>query len=324
MISVICPSLNEEKYIEKILSFFVNSLPAQKELFIIDGGSTDATVAIVKEWEQKNSNIKLLHNPHKYVPQALNIGLKAAKGDIICRIDAHSEYAPDYFEKIIDTFNSIDTDITGGPCRVKYNSNFQQAVGLIISSPFGTGNSIMHKSNYTGYSDGVTFGAYKREVFKDVGVYDERLIRNQDDEFFYRAKSLGKKIYLNPEIKLWYYPRSNLKSFFKQYFQYGIFKPLVLIKIKSEIKLRHLIPSLFTLYFLSLPLSILSLLWIIPLGLYALLDVFFSFKENVKLPVKLYMLFSFPAIHFAYGSGLIYGFFTIKKRNKTPDINSTY
>ena len=176
-----------------------------------------------------------------------------------------------------------------------------------ICTPFGVGNSQVHNVTYEGYSDSVTFGSWKKEIFTEVGMFDERLVRNQDDEFHYRAKSKGKKIYQNPAIKLWYYPRSNLKGLFKQYYQYGLFKPMVLKKVNSEIKLRHLIPSCFLLYFISLPLAAISPLWLIPLALYLLLDVFFSLRAKGGVKVKLAALLVYPALHVSYGAGFLRG-----------------
>lgn len=318
-----CPALNEEKHIEQILEFFISSKPAEKELFIIDGGSTDGTVEIIKKY-LSYENVHLLHNKKKYVPFALNMAIPLCKGDIIARIDAHTTYSQDYFEKILETFKTVETDVVGGPVRTKSKTTFQEATANVISSKFGTGDSKAHYVDFTGYTNHVSLAAYKREVFNDVGLFDERMIRNQDDEHLYRANSFGKKIYLNPEIKYWYYPRDKFKRFFKQYFQYGLFKPIVLLKLKSEIKLRHLIPSFFTLYLASLPIAFLTPLWLLPLVCYFLLDVVFTSKANVKAKTKLFMFLLFPAIHLAYGSGVIYGLLTIQKRNKTVDLKTKY
>jgi glycosyltransferase involved in cell wall biosynthesis len=313
MLSVMCPAFNEELYIEQVLKFFITSKPVEKELFIIDGGSTDRTVEIIKKY-LSYENIHLLHNRDKYVPYALNMAIPVCKGDVIARIDAHTEYSNDYFEKILETFEKTDADIVGGPYLTKYKSNLQCAVGQIISSRFGTGHSLVHDTNYDGYSDTVAYGAFKKEVFTDVGMFDLRLKRNQDDEFFYRAKSLGKKIYLNTEIKLWYYPRDSYKALFRQYWQYGIYKPLVLLKIKSEIKMRHLIPSLFSLYCFSLPIALYVKLWLVPLILYLVLIIIFSFKTKLNFKSKALAMTIFPTIHLAYGLGMVWGFLSIKKR----------
>lgn len=307
MISVICPTYNEESYIESILNFFNNSEPVNKELLIVDGGSSDRTKEIVKEWTFKNKNIKLIINENKIVPFALNLGVKESKGDYIIRIDAHTRYSNDYFLKILETFKRTDADIVGGPTRVAFETDFQKAVAAAITNPFGVGDSKVHNLEYNGYSDHVTFGAWKRELFNDVGYFDEELVRNQDDEFHYRAKSMGKKIYLSSEIKLWYFPRKNFPSLFKQYFQYGYYKPIVLKKVKSEIKLRHLIPSLFVLYIFSLPIIFFNFLWFSPAIIYLFAILLTFLKSDLSSSQKLKSFVIYPAIHFGYGFGFIFG-----------------
>lgn len=307
ILSVICPCLNEEKYIENILNHFIKSLPKEKELFIVDGGSQDRTIEIVQHWASNYSNIHLLHNPDRYVPFALNMAIPLCKGEYIVRIDAHSEYADNYYIKIVETFQIIDAEIVGGPTRTKANTKIQKAISKAISSPFGIGNSNVHFESFKGYTDSVTFGAWKKEIFKITGLFDTELVRNQDDEFHYRAKSKGFKIFQNPEIILYYYPRKSLVSLFSQYFQYGYYKPLVLKKVPSEWKIRHIIPSLFVLYILSLPLAFFFHYWIIPLMIYLLADLYFSLRENVEWSVKTLMFLVFPTIHFSYGLGFLMG-----------------
>ena len=286
-LSVICPCFNEEAYIHGLLDFFVTAPPTDKELFLVDGGSTDRTREIIAEYQQQNTNIHLLDNPQKIVPFALNKAIPLCNASTIVRLDAHTKYAEDYFQKVMETFEKVDADIVGGPTRTACKAPFQCAVAHAICTPFGVGNSQVHNVTYEGYSDSVTFGSWKKSIFDEVGYFDERLVRNQDDEFHYRAKSKGKKIYQNPDIKLWYYPRSNAKGLFKQYYQYGLFKPMVLKKVNSEVKLRHLIPSGFLLYFISLPIAYWWPVWLIPLILYLILDVIFAFRAKGSLKVKL-------------------------------------
>ncbi len=315
MITVICPLLNEEEYIESVLKFFINAPPEEKELLLIDGGSTDRTVSTIMEWCDKYDNIKLLHNPVKYVPFALNIGIKNSSGDPIIRLDAHTEYAEDYFEQIIKTFNETGADIVGGPMNAVGKTNFQIAVAQATGTVFGVGNSKIHKGKYEGESDHVYLGAWRRKLFDEIGYFDERLKRNQDDEFHYRARSLGKKIYLNPEIKSYYYPRSSLSKLIKQYFQYGLFKPVVLSKIKSEIKLRHLIPSLFSIYILSLSLAFFSKFYFLPLFAYIFMDIYFSARAKSNVKIVIISLLIYPVLHLSYGTGFLIGLFKTGARN---------
>lgn len=316
MITVICPVYNEEEYIENVLKFFIDAQPEDKELILVDGGSTDRTVEIIEKWADKFSNIRILQNKNKFVPYALNLAIKNSNGDPIIRLDAHTIYEKNYFEKILETFEKTNADIVGGPMRKIGFTDFQKAVAYATSSPFGIGDSKIHKSDYNGESDHVYLGAWKRKLFDEIGYFDEKLIRNQDDEFHYRAKSFGKKIYLSSEIISYYFPRKTFRSLFKQYFEYGLFKPIVLKKIKSEIKLRHLIPALFAIYILLLPLIVLlNKFFLIPLLIYFLLSFIFTFqsKENFKRKLLIFVLF--PIIHFAYGFGSILGFARIFYKN---------
>lgn len=307
MISVICPIYNEEKYIENILNFFVNSEPKDKELILIDGGSTDDTIKKIEEWVKKHRNIYLLHNANKYVPFALNLAIQKSSGDPIIRLDAHTIYEPDYFEKILETFKDTGADIVGGPMRATGKTPFQRAVAYCTSTIFGIGDSKIHDENFSGYTDHVYLGAWRRNIFYEIGYFDEELKRNQDDEFHYRAKSFEKKIYLNSQIKSLYFPRSSVIKLIKQYFQYGLFKPLVLKKVKSEIKFRHLIPSAFVLYIITIFLLEGIILIFVPLVIYFILQIWFSFVNFLSTVEKLFAIIIYPALHLSYGAGFLVG-----------------
>ncbi|HMU44477.1 MAG TPA: glycosyltransferase family 2 protein [Ignavibacteriaceae bacterium] len=307
MLSVILPVYNELGFIDNVIKFFLSNNHYDMELFIIDGGSTDGTIQIAEKYVCNYPQIKLLQNPNKHVPFALNMGIKYSTGDPIIRLDAHTTYAENYFEKIIETFQQTNADIVGGPMRAVGRSSFQSAVAYATSTSFGIGDSKIHKPDYTGESDHVYLGAWKRSLFDEIGFFDEKLIRDQDDEFHYRAKSLGKKIYLNSDIISFYYPRGTWSKLFSQYFQYGLFKPLVLRKIKSEIKLRHIIPSIFVIYLIAVCLSFNTFYDKLPLFIYLLLDIYFSFRNNLLLLEKIKCLIVYPTIHLAYGIGFIIG-----------------
>jgi GT2 family glycosyltransferase len=312
-LSIICPVYNEIKFIENLLIFCLHANPKDKELIFIDGGSTDGTINIIKEYATKNNNIKLLNNPNKYVPFALNKAIPMATGDVLVRIDAHTDYADDYFEKIIETFKKTGADIVGGPMRIAEGTDFQNSVGFATSSVFGVGNSSFHFEGYEGYTDSVLYGAWKREIFSKTGLFDEKLFRNQDDEFHYRAKSMGFRIYQDPTIKLYYHPRNSFRSLFKQYYQYGLYKPLVINKIKSGLKLRHLIPAGFVLYLIiNLVLNLFHIWYFnIFILIYLLIDIYFSFFHKAGLKSKILQFFIYPVLHFAYGIGFIFGLFKI-------------
>ncbi len=321
ILSVVCPVFNEEYFIDVILKFFLSAEPLEKELYIIDGGSTDRTVEIVKRYTDVHTNIRMIDNPEKYVPQALNKVIPLCKGKYIVRLDAHTQYDITYFKEILDTFERTGASIVGGPMRAIGISPTQKAIAYATSTPFGIGDSSFHYDDAEGEVDSVYLGAWKKSIFDRTGLFDEKFVRNQDDEFHYRAKSYGFMIWLNPKIKSYYYPRDNVKSLWHQYYQYGLYKPLVLAKIKNSARLRHLIPSLFFLYLLLLPFFVttalntyLFLFLLVPYTLYLILDIFYSLKCKERILSKIKCLIIFPILHLSYGIGFLMGIIKLLKR----------
>lgn len=309
MITIVCPVYNESKYIRNVLDFCIKALPENKEVIFIDGASTDDTCSIIQQYTNTYPHIRLLHNEKRIVPFALNKAIAEAKGDVIIRLDAHTDYSPDYFEKVIETFNTTGADIVGGPMRIAKGNAVQDAIGYATSTFFGVGNSSFHFEDFEGFTNTVYLGAWKKEIFKTTGMFDELLKRNQDDEFHYRAKSLGLKIYQSPHIKLYYYPRSTFAKLFTQYYQYGLYKPIVLKKIKSGFSIRHLIPAMFVLYLLSIPFLMIvnPIFAFIPLALYALINLVFSFGSKKGFMQCLRIACSYFILHVSYGLGFLLG-----------------
>lgn len=304
--SVVCPVFNEAPNIQRIVDFFCRAEPQEKELIFVDGGSHDGTIEIIEENCAKYPSIRIVHNVMKTVPYALNLAIPLCTGLYIVRLDGHSSYADDYFIRILEAFRNSNAGIVGGPTRTQYQTLTQEAIAFAISHPFGIGGSRVHDCKFEGYTDSVTFGAWKRDIFAVVGYFDIKLVRNQDDEFHYRAKSLGIKIFQSPDIKVYYSPRTSLMSLLKQYFQYGLYKPLVLMKIRSEAKIRHLIPSCFVLYLLLL-VFFNSHLFYLPLAIYFLLICSVSFINSKTLGVQVRILLALPCLHIGYGTGFMIG-----------------
>lgn len=309
MISIVCPVYNEEQHITELLQFCLTAQPVNKEIILIDGHSTDNTCRIIEQYCRQYKNIKLLYNPYRYVPYALNLGIKAATGDIIIRLDAHTRYASDYFEKIVAVFHQSNAHIVGGPMRIAQGNKVQNAIGYATSTLFGIGNSSFHFEAFEGFTDSVYLGAWRKEIFSTTGLFDEAFVRNQDDEFNYRARQYGFTIYQSPSIKGYYYPRKTFRDLFSQYFQYGYYKPMVLSKIKSGIRFSHLVPAVFIVYLTTLPLTAAGagLTALLPLALYLLCNLYFSFAAKETFTQTLYVSAVYPLLHIAYGVGFIAG-----------------
>ncbi len=313
MISVICPVYNELKYITHVLDFCIKAKPDNKEIIFIDGNSNDGTSDLLCKYIQKYPFVRLLKNENRYVAYALNMAIREARGDIIIRVDAHTEYADDYFEKILETFEQTGADIIGGPMRIAQGNLTQKAIGHATSTLFGVGNSSFHFEKFEGFTNSVYPGAWKKNIFTITGPFDESLKRNQDDEFHYRAVSKGLRIYQSPGIRLYYHPRKKFRMLFKQYFEYGLYKPLVLIKNRSALSIRHLAPPLFVLYLICLPFMLVKHFYtgLLPLTIYACMNIFYTLKSKSTFMQLMRITIAYFIIHISYGAGFIAGLFKI-------------
>lgn len=314
-VSVVMPVYNEEQYIEKCVdSLLLQDYPIDKmEWIFVDGCSKDRTVEILKRYQEKYSTlIKVYNNPHKIVPSAMNIGIAASKGKYIVRVDAHADYATDYISKCIYYLENTDAENVGGVAETKANGFMGNAIAKMLSSKFGVGNSQFRTNGDSGYVDTVPFGAFKREVFSKYGGYDERLVRNEDNEMNFRIRKNGGKIYLSNDIHLSYYCRDSIKGISTMARKNGMWNVITMKLYPGSMGLRHFIPFAFVLSILGLALlSCLHPLFVILLGtelsLYLLLDVLFSVKQAETIKEFFALLILFPIFHVAYGFGSMVG-----------------
>ena len=317
-VSVIIPVLNEEKYIEKCLdSILCQCYPREQlEILLIDGNSNDNTVSIIKNYTDKYSFIKLYSNPDRTVQYALNIGIKNAKGEYIVRMDAHAWYAQDYILKCVQYLQKTGASNVGGPTVVRGIPPVQKIIAAAYHSPFALGGSKHYKEKFEGYADTVAWGAFEKQTLVNIGMYDERLPRSEDDDMNFRITQSGGKIFITPEIKSVYYPKDSFKKLFKQYFEYGIWKVAVIKKHKRPLRIAHLIPMMFVAFLIIF--GILSFFstpvmytFISVLLFYMLVGFYFSLKSNYVSGIldELKLMWAFFVIHVSYGMGFWVGIF---------------
>ena len=221
LVSIIIPCYNEEKYISQCLnSLLSNNYPKESlEILVIDGISNDDTREIVKSYLKKYLFIKMIDNPYTVQVKGLNLGLKLAKGKIIIRCDSHAVYPNNYISEIVKWHNKNIADNIGGIWDTVPGGNtiIAKAIAFAMSHPIGVGFSYRTSRNEKErYVDTVPFGSWKKDIFNEVGFFDDNFIRAQDLEHNIRMKKMGKKILMLPWLKIKYFARDNYKILYSR------------------------------------------------------------------------------------------------------------
>lgn len=316
-VSILIPIRNEAAYIQACLdAVLAQDYPVEKmEILVADGLSDDGTREILRDYQSRDPRIRVVDNPGKIVAKGLNLLIPQAKGDVLIRVDGHCVIAPDYVGNCVRHIREDGVDGVGGPMRSLGEDHISQAIALAMSSKFGVGGSSFRtECGQTKLVDTVPFPAYTREIIDRVGLYDEELVRDQDDEYNYRIRKAGGKILLAADVRSTYYSRGSLKKLWRQYFQYGFYKVRVLQKHPRQMSPRQFVPLAFVLALLvGLILAVItSWGWV---GLVALLGAYMLANLAASMAIAsregwryLPLLpLAFATIHVSYGVGFLSG-----------------
>ena len=329
ILSVIVPCRNERNFIEPFVeSVFAQALPPgwEMEVLIADGMSDDGTRAVLERMQSRHPSLVVMDNPARITPAALNLAIAASKGEVLARMDVHAEYARDYLYNCLKVLEETGAENVGGVCLIRNGKTLTaQAIAAAMRSPYATGGGALSgKGGIRGPVDSVQYGCWRREVFEKYGMFDEVLVRNQDDEHNLRITRGGGTVWQDPRIRFWYVPRQTLGAVFRQYVQYGYWKAYILKKHKIPASIRHLVPGLFVaaLLFSTLLAPFLGMARVALLavaGAYAAFLVLASCHIAARegnwalcrrLPLAL------PAFHLGYGYGFLRGTWDVLFRPK--------
>ncbi|HUT28434.1 MAG TPA: glycosyltransferase family 2 protein [Sedimentisphaerales bacterium] len=328
-VSIVIPCRNEEKFIGQCLDSIIgNDYPKDKlQLLVVDGMSEDGTRKIVKEYAERLGFIELVDNCERITSSAFNKGIKAAKGEVVLIMSAHSTCEGDYISQCVNYLTNTDADNVGGLCKIlpQDSSLIANSIAYALSSSFGAGNAYYRTgSRRPRYVDTVFGGCYRRSIFERIGFFDEDLVRTQDSEFNARLLKNGGRILLVPTIVSYYYTRRSLRDLWKMNLQYGYYKPLAARKIGKVYTARQLIPPLFV---VSLAGSLMGgmfynpllLLFVFILGFYMAVNLGFSLRISLEKGLRyLFVLpLVFGVIHFGWGIGYLKGVLDFIVFNKT-------
>jgi len=319
-VSIIIACRNEKRFIAKCLDSIIGQdFPKEKlEVLIIDGMSEDGTREILKKYQRGYFFIKVLDNPKKVTPSALNIGIKNSKGEIIIRMGSHAKYRKDYVLKCVECLKKYKADNVGGIIRTlpAKNTITAKAITVSLSHPFGVGGSYFRiGSKKPRWVDTVFGGCYRKEVFKKIGLFNENLIRSQDLEFNLRLKKSGGRILLVPDIVAYYYPKSDLKDFFIYNLKNGIWVIYHLKFSKIFFRIRHYISLIFVSILIGSAIGAIFFPFFILFFLLVIMAyLFFAFYFSLKIAFYrrewkyLFLIaIAFACRHFGYGFGSLIG-----------------
>ncbi|MDD5067620.1 MAG: glycosyltransferase family 2 protein [bacterium] len=332
-VSVVVPCRNEAVFIrEFIRSVMGQDYPKDKlEVVIVDGESDDGTTGIIRDLCRKHRNIRCVNNPFRTIPHSLNLGISRSRKEYIVRMDVHSLYPSDYISQLVRWSEKLGSENTGGVIEVIPSSGTIKArvIADLVQSFFAIGNVQyrLSRDDRVKEVDTVPFGCFRRTVFSRFGMYDEEFLINEDDEYNLRLKMSGARVMLVPSIKVKYFSRDTFQKLFRQYFQYGYWKPKVMKKHKCTASIRHAIPPLFSLFLLSGLPGLFFRSYRIVYGLVFSLYLLFAGSgaayETICKKRPLYHVFLFiPGlfiIHTAYGLGFLKGAVDFILLNRKPD-----
>lgn len=242
------PCLNEERFIEKcVRDALSQDYPAEQiEVIVADGGSGDRTRELLDALCAQEPRLSWIENPQRIQAAAMNEIIRASRGDVLVRLDAHCTYANNYVSKCVEALRETGAMNAGGSQRPAPETPFQKALCAAMESRLGVGGARYKDATHSGFVDTVFCGAFKREVFERVGMYDPRAITNEDAELNQRILEAGGKIYLSADIEAYYHPRDSFKALATQYFKYGTGRARTLLKLRRFPRVSPAIPFLMT------------------------------------------------------------------------------
>ena len=322
-VSYVMPVLNEAGYVESaIRSVLDQDYSGPVEVVLALGPSNDGTHEIVRRMAAADARIRLIENPGVDIPIGLNLAIKAAKHPDIIRVDAHTELAPGYTTRGIDDLERTGAASVGGIMVATGEPGFQIAVARAYNSRFGLGGGAYHGSTaVAGPAESAYLGVMRADALAEVGYFDESLRRGEDWELNYRFRQAGKIVWLDPELRVKYWPRSTPAKLARQFFATGVWRAELVRRLGSRNPLRFFAPPVLViatiLSIVAIPLHATGVLhgiggWIVALVylgpiLYALLLVVAAVTNTGSFADRLRFMAVIAIMHFSWGTGFLRG-----------------
>ena len=318
LVSVVVGLLNEEKFLPRLIEDFKKQTYNHNEieLIFIDGMSKDDSWKILEDFKNSNHDfydVVLLKNPKVILSAGMNVGIKAARGECILKVDCHSHITDNFIENNVKIIEEGE-DVCGGPRPniIENADNFSKTLLLVEENMFGSGIADYRKKTTKKYVSSVFQGMYKKSIFDKIGLLDEKVGRVEDNELHYRIRKNGYKIRYSNDILSYQYTRPTLKRMLKQKYSNGYWIGKVSHVYPKAFSIFHFVPLAFVLaiIFSLCMIPITSIFIILLSSVYFLFTILITImtiinnKFNVTILLMPIILF---LIHVYYGVGTLVG-----------------
>src|SRR3954452_20136271 len=221
LVSIVVPARDEERNIGDTLDALRAQDYPNLEIIVVDGGSTDGTVDVVKRHMVEDPRVQVQHNPQGITPISLNVAVEHARGQWLVRMDAHSTVDPGYVSTAVDRLREGRWGGVGGRKDGVGTTPAGRAIAAALSSRFGVGGSVYHHGVAEQEVDHIPFGAYPTSLVRALGGWDPRLVTNQDFEFDHRLRLTGAKLLFDPALRIDWLSKQTVRDLYRQYRRYG-------------------------------------------------------------------------------------------------------
>ena len=323
LVTIIIPCYNEQDTIGLLLeAIYAQSYPlSDMEVVIADGLSTDQTRQQIQNFQREHPDlvVRVVDNVRRTIPSGLNAAIRAAQGQVIIRLDAHSIPYPDYVARCEAALRAGYGENVGGVLEILPGSQglLAKSIAAAAALPLGAGDARYRIGGKAQVVDTVPFGAFHRSLVERVGYFDETLLTNEDYEFNVRIRRSGGKVWMDPTIRTQYFARSTLGALWRQYWRYGFWKAQMLRRYPLTLRWRQAIPPLFV---LSLALFVVAAIWlpvfrwllVLEILIYTLVVLAAGLQSATKdryWPHLVGVPLALLGMHSAWGGGMLYGGF---------------
>jgi len=322
-VSYVMPVLNEAGYLEAaIASILAQDHPGEFEIVLAVGPSTDGTAEIVARLAAADPRIRLIENAGMDIPIGLNLAIAASRHPIIVRVDAHTELAPGYTARALDTLERTGAASLGGIMIATGRPGLQTAVARAYNSRYGLGGGAYHGEQAgEGPAESAYMGVMRAEALREIGGFDESLRRGEDWELNYRLREAGHLVWLDPQLRVTYWPRDTLRKLHRQFFATGVWRGELVRRLGVRNPVRFFAPPVllasFVVSAILLPLhltgvlagwlgGVLALAYVGPLA-YLVLLLVAALTTPGSIADRLRLMVVLATMHLSWGAGFLVG-----------------